>query len=174
MPSKTSNLPTLPQPWKAESTYAEGELLGLASTLAGELKPGDLVFLDGPMGAGKSTFARALMKAIGIAQPAEGSPTFAIAHEYTSRKGEVIHIDFYRLKSEEEIEEAGLLSYFWERNAIVLSEWLSSWPDLQNQIIESKLGLNTCWLISLDFAEEDPLKESGKLRKIFIRKMENS
>jgi len=90
------------------------------------------------MGVGKTTFARSLLVGLQVEQPPEGSPSFAIAHEYNTQSTEVIHIDFYRLKSEFEIEDAGLHSYFWERpNGIVIIEWISSWPDFQAQVLRS-------------------------------------
>jgi tRNA threonylcarbamoyladenosine biosynthesis protein TsaE len=89
------------------------------------------------MGVGKTTFARALLAGLGLVQPPEGSPTFAIAHEYSTPQGEVAHVDFYRLNSELEIEEAGIPAYLWERNLIVITEWLSSWPGFEDQVYQS-------------------------------------
>lgn len=86
------------------------------------------------MGVGKTTFSRALLEGLGVVQPPEGSPTFAIAHEYRALKCDVIHVDFYRLRSEAEIEEAGIDAYFWERDAIVISEWTSLWPDFETSL----------------------------------------
>jgi tRNA threonylcarbamoyl adenosine modification protein YjeE len=121
----------------------------LALELAPLLQPGDRVLLEGPLGAGKTTLAKALLKALGVSQPPEGSPTFAIAHEYQSSRGDIIHIDFYRLKSEEEIDEAGIPSYFWERKGIVICEWLSSWPFFQEQVQKS----GRIWKIQLSFGK---------------------
>ena len=102
------------------------------------------------MGAGKTTFVRHLLSQLNVVQPPEGSPSFALAHEYHSSRGDIIHIDFYRLKSEMEIEEAGLLAYYWERKAIVISEWLGSWPDLELQVLRS----GRAWKISLAFCAD--------------------
>lgn len=113
--------------------------------LAKELRPGDRVLLEGPMGVGKTTFARALLSGLGLDQPAEGSPTFAIAHEYETPRGPVVHMDFYRLKTESEIDEAGIPSYFWERDLIAITEWLSSWPQFEKEVKKS----GRCFLISL-------------------------
>jgi tRNA threonylcarbamoyladenosine biosynthesis protein TsaE len=89
------------------------------------------------MGVGKTTFARALLAGLGLNQPAEGSPTFAIAHEYDTPAGSVVHMDFYRLKSEMEIDDAGIPSYFWDRDLIVITEWLSSWPEFEALVMRS-------------------------------------
>src|SRR3954471_23594503 len=122
MPSRTSKPPKSSRASKNTPGCSEDDSRALARALARELKAGDRVFLEGPLGAGKTTFARALLEGIGVTQPPEGSPTFAIAHEYRVSegvsRGPVIHIDLYRLKSEGELEAAGIAAYFWERDAI--------------------------------------------------------
>ena len=107
------------------------------------------------MGAGKTTFARALLLALGVKQPPEGSPTFAIAHEYNGRFCDVIHIDLYRLKSEAEVDDAGVPGYFWESEAIVICEWLSMFPDFEEQVLKSSRN----WLVKIDLAS-DPARRS--------------
>jgi tRNA threonylcarbamoyl adenosine modification protein YjeE len=120
------------------------------------LKAGDRVFLEGEMGAGKTTFARALLAALGVVQPPEGSPSFAIAHEYDSHVGNVIHIDFYRLKHESEIEDAGIGAYFWERQAIVVAEWISMFPEFAESVTKAasrNVPSRRVWKVSLAFSE---------------------
>jgi tRNA threonylcarbamoyladenosine biosynthesis protein TsaE len=126
----------------------------LALALACEVRPGDRVLLEGPMGAGKSTFARALLEGLGVTQPPEGSPTFAIAHEYQSRAGAVAHIDFYRLRSEVEIEDVGIPAYFWERRMIVIAEWTSMWPEFEQQVRVGSGDFHV-WSVRLDFTRGD-------------------
>lgn len=83
------------------------------------------------MGAGKTTFARSLLLALEVEQPPEGSPSFALAHEYSVHRlpgcRGIVHVDLYRLRSGREIEEAGLAEYFWDPTRIVICEWLSLW-----------------------------------------------
>ena len=117
--------------------------------------------LNGPMGAGKSTFARALIKALGVEKDSEGSPSFAIAHEY----GSVVHLDLYRLKVEIEIEEAGIPAYFWEGDSIVLVEWLSSFPSFEEDVL-TKSGSRQVWSLSFSFTE------SSELRTLEVKKLE--
>lgn len=138
-------------------------MAALARGVASELKSGDRVLLEGPMGAGKSTFARALIQALGVTQPAEGSPSFAIAHEYTASGKKIAHIDFYRFRHESELEEAGLDIYFWEVPFIVISEWLSSFPGFQKKVFESVSDPTRIWRVDLD------LTERPDLRKVIIR-----
>ena len=81
-----------------------------------------------------------MLQALSIDQPAEGSPTFPIAHEYAGDRGEVIHVDFYRIRKEAELEEAGIMSYFWERQAVVICEWISLFPRFRESVIKSCEG----------------------------------
>jgi tRNA threonylcarbamoyl adenosine modification protein YjeE len=76
-------------------------LESLAAGLAGELGPGDVVWLSGELGAGKTTFVRALVRAAGAAQPAT-SPTYSLVHRYSAPQGPLYHVDCYRLKHEDE------------------------------------------------------------------------
>jgi tRNA threonylcarbamoyladenosine biosynthesis protein TsaE len=92
------------------------------------------VLLEGEMGAGKTTFARELLLGLGVTQPPEGSPTFAIAHEYHCERGGVVHIDLYRIRSESELDHAGIPEYFWSRPLIVICEWLSMWPEFESKV----------------------------------------
>lgn len=92
------------------------------------------------MGAGKSTFARFLIEALGADRPSEGSPTFALAHEYRSPRGEIIHLDLYRLRAESEIDDAGIPDYFWSRPALVICEWLSLWPEFESRVVGASPG----------------------------------
>ena len=120
--------------------------------------PSDRVLLEGPMGVGKSTFARALLLALGVVQPPEGSPTFAIAHEYQSARGDVVHIDLYRLKGEHEIEDAGIHAYFWDRNMISITEWASLWPGFEASLFLMPENLRI-WRVSMKFSTNENGRE---------------
>lgn len=111
------------------------------------------------MGAGKTTFARALLGALGIEQPPEGSPSFAIAHEYWCRRGDVVHMDLYRIKSEGEIEEAGLETYFWERELIAITEWLASWPGFERAVRRS----GVCWRVEIAFRPGEEVRRDVRI-----------
>lgn len=161
MPSKKSKVPNTRSPWKRVSDCSEKLLSQLAQELALELRPGDRVILEGPMGVGKTTFARQLITALGILQPPEGSPSFALAHEYDSPKGQVIHLDFYRIRDESEIDDAGIPTYYWERepSPIVISEWLSNWPEFAAHVHRS----GRCWEVTLEYSEQQTESRSVEI-----------
>lgn len=90
--------------------------------LAARLRPGDVVALTGGLGAGKTTLSRAVLSALGH-QGEVPSPTFTIIQTYDPPgvRLPVVHADFYRLKSPQEVEEIGLDDY--REGAALLAEW---------------------------------------------------
>lgn len=95
-----------------------------AEALAPILSAGDVLLLSGPVGAGKSHFARALIRwRMARAQQIEDvpSPTFTLVQSYALPDGEIWHADLYRLSDPSEVEELGLADAFEE--AICLVEW---------------------------------------------------
>ena len=154
MPSKTSKKPLFRRSlWKSAQNCAEPEFARIAKDLAALVHSGDRVLLEGEMGVGKTTFARSLLQGLGVIQPPEGSPSFAIAHEYLSVKGPVVHVDFYRLKSDIEIEEAGIGAYFWERDAVIISEWISLFPEFEKAVMSN--SVHSIWLVGLELSGTD-------------------
>jgi len=92
----------------------------LAAKLAKRAKPGDVIGLKGPLGAGKTTFARGFISA--RFGPTEvPSPTFTLVQTYEGEDGAIWHFDLYRLKSADEAEELGLDEA--RRSAVLLIEW---------------------------------------------------
>ena len=91
----------------------------LGARLASLLRAGDLVQLDGELGAGKTTLTRGLGAALG-AREAITSPTFVLAREHPTASGTtLVHVDAYRLASATEVED---LDLDWD-HAIVVVEW---------------------------------------------------
>lgn len=82
----------------------EAGLVARAGRLAEALPTGAVVWLEGPLGAGKTTFARALLAARGATRPAT-SPTFNLAHHHDGPRGAAYHVDCYRLKDPAEAAE---------------------------------------------------------------------
>src|SRR5207244_8491426 len=87
----------------------EGDVSRLAQEVAFLLQPGDTLALEGDLGAGKSTFARALIRAIAGNSALEiPSPTFTLVQSYETPRFEIAHFDLYRLSDPSEIDELGL------------------------------------------------------------------
>ena len=105
-------------------TASEEETIALGERLARELPTRQVVLLIGPLGAGKTTLAKGIVKGLGAALPDDvSSPTFTLIHEY----GRVYHIDLYRLDEPREVATLGLDDLF-DREAIVLIEWGERFP----------------------------------------------
>lgn len=77
---------------------------------------------NGEMGVGKTTLIKSICKEMGVIDQVN-SPTFSIVNEYETNQGEIIyHFDFYRIKSIEEVQNAGITDYLYSGN-ICLMEW---------------------------------------------------
>lgn len=92
-----------------------------AVQLAQALKPGDTVLFEGPVGAGKTHFARAAIQSILDVPEDVPSPTFTLVQTYESSAGSIWHADLYRIAGVGEVEELGLVDAF--ETAICLVEW---------------------------------------------------
>lgn len=90
------------------------------ANIAAQLRPGDVIALSGGLGTGKTTLARAILRALGH----EGevpSPTFTILETYDALDPPVAHADFYRLEDPAEAEQLGLDDY--REGAVLIAEW---------------------------------------------------
>lgn len=92
----------------------------LAARLGQLLEIGDVIILNGALAAGKTFFVKALAESLGSTDYIS-SPTYTIANFYNIPSGSVLHMDAYRLESQEEFRDLGLEEYFLE--SITLIEW---------------------------------------------------
>jgi tRNA threonylcarbamoyladenosine biosynthesis protein TsaE len=98
------------------------ETEALGARLAAALAPGDVVLVDGELGAGKTTFVRGAARALGVTVPVT-SPTFTIGQRYPAAGGRVIsHVDLYRLGSLAD-EDPDLLADYVDAGTIAFVEW---------------------------------------------------
>lgn len=120
----------------------ESDTYRLARELTRLFVPGSIIGLDGDLGAGKTTFSKAVGEALEV-QETVNSPTFTIIKEYEGRTMPFYHMDVYRISSEE-AEDMGLDEYFYG-DGVTLVEWASLIDDL---IPEERLSVyieNTGW-----------------------------
>lgn len=101
-----------------------------ARAFLNELGGRTIVAFYGSMGAGKTTFIKAICNVLGVTD-AVNSPTFAIVNEYLSADGEnIYHFDFYRIKKLEEAFDIGYDNYFYSGNLCLIE-----WPELIEELL---------------------------------------
>ena len=100
----------------------------LARRLAGVLRPGTVICLDGDLGAGKTLFVQNLAASLGV-QGEVTSPTFNLMNLYEDGRLPLVHFDLYRLEQEYELEEIGFYDYVENPDGLVLIEWAEKFPE---------------------------------------------
>ena len=125
----------------------EIETKKLAEKLSNFLKKGDIVFLFGEMGTGKTTFVKYLINSMQMKNNEDilevQSPTFNILNEYEVNGLKILHYDLYRLKDKKELENVGQIKN--QTDKLILIEW----PELIEDNVSSTISIN--------FAYEDDL-----------------
>jgi len=143
---------------------SEAELVALGQRLAPKMKAGDMIALSGTLGAGKTTFARGIMRGLGFMDEVP-SPSFAIVQQYEPPEVRmpVSHVDFYRIEDPDEIRELGLDDALLD--GAILAEWPDRMPDefwsdaLQIEIkIETDDSRRLTWRAGPAWKDRWPLK----------------
>ncbi|MDT8862395.1 tRNA (adenosine(37)-N6)-threonylcarbamoyltransferase complex ATPase subunit type 1 TsaE [Alkalihalobacillus sp. MEB130] len=115
-------------------TESPEETMELANKLGQIVKPGDVITLEGDLGAGKTSFTKGFAKGLGVKRVVN-SPTFTIIKEYMGRIP-LYHMDVYRM--EDEMEDLGLEEYFYGEGVTVIE-----WPSMiTNQLPEDRLAIS--------------------------------
>jgi tRNA threonylcarbamoyladenosine biosynthesis protein TsaE len=129
----------------------EGATASLASRLAALARPGDVIALQGELGVGKTSFARAFIRARGDA-PEVPSPTFTLVQVYAFPDAAIWHFDGYRLRDPEEAWELGIEDAF--RDGISLIEWPERFgrlvPPRRLEVALSSMAAPTARRVRLD------------------------
>lgn len=112
-------------------------LFQVAQTLVDFAKNERFFILNGPMGAGKTTFTKEICKVFGV-EDTVSSPTFSIINEYLGENNTIYHFDFYRIKSLTEVYDIGYEDYFYG-DGICIVEWAEK---VQSLLPESYIEVN--------------------------------
>lgn len=138
-------------------SQSQKETENIAKNLAQEIENGDIIALHGDLGAGKTVFARALIRTLINNQKAEvPSPTFTLVQSYDSPIGLISHFDCYRLKDPDEIFEIG-----WEEaqtEGIIILEWPCR---IESLLPKPRLDITI-----------KPLQDDAEYREITINRIE--
>lgn len=113
--------------------------MALGRRIARELQAGDIVSLEGGLGAGKTTIAKGIIAGLGITETVT-SPTYTIISEYAGRLP-VYHMDLYRIDDPEELTQIGLEEYLYGRG-ISLIEWIDRMRELPEGLIRVSLEVS--------------------------------
>ena len=108
----------------------------------------DIILITGEVGTGKTTLIKEYCKLIGV-EEIVNSPTYTLINEYQNKRGKIVHMDLYRVKDINEINELGLFEYF--ENNIVIIEW----PEIILKMIDIKYSM-----INIAFINEKERKLS--------------
>ena len=119
------------------------ETLNLGEKFSEKLNPQSIILLEGPIGAGKTSFVKGIAKGLSISEDIT-SPTFALSHHYKSGKIPLIHIDLYRLDNISSAKEF----FFSEEEEALQSQAILviEWPELIESFIEN------FWKIKISYA----------------------
>lgn len=122
--------------------YAKSELSEVIDVVIECLQNISIITLQGSLGAGKTTFTKALLQRLGVVETVL-SPTFTYVNEYMSENGlKIYHFDLYRLDSEVDFIELGFDEYLYQKDALVLIEW----PEVLTSLLK-----NNCLRLEFDY-----------------------
>lgn len=119
------------------------QLGALAKKFAKLLRGGEVILLNGDLGAGKTTFTRLVLRALGVRDEVT-SPTFTIMREYHTKKFDIYHFDMYRIEDANEVTEFGLEDYIYSGSgkSLVFIEWSENIKEiLKGKFIEINISI---------------------------------
>lgn len=145
------------------SFESEQQLVFFADRLASIIRAPLVIWLEGDLGAGKTTFARALIRALGYTGRVK-SPTYGLLEQYQLDSLQVLHMDLYRISDPGELEFLGLVDLI-DQDTVLLIEWPDKggqWlpePDFVFSFSYADEGRNLDWLACTEAARKMELPE---------------
>ena len=118
-------------------TLTPNETIKIGVEIAKKLTGSDIILLSGNLGAGKTTLTKGILSYFGIDKNSVVSPTFTIMQSYTVANiniKTIVHIDTYRLESEEELKNIGVEDYLGEAHTLCIIEW----PEKISSLLKNK------------------------------------
>lgn len=115
------------------------ETNALGKELAGVLTKGMVIILNGSLAAGKTTLVQSICDALGYSEPVT-SPTYTLSNVYETESIRIVHCDFYRLKSDYEVEGLGLDLY--SDSSVIIVEWGGSFKELFDNYLEIDIQMS--------------------------------
>lgn len=167
------NVPDIKLGKKLSGSYAsdgEDETCELAGKVADTLKGGEIILLEGELGAGKTTFTKGLAKALGVTEEVT-SPTFTIMNVFESGRLKLNHLDMYRVESSDELYELGIEDEIGGEDCVIVIEW-NKLDRLTGRIITVKItgdGENTR-KIEIEDSGEGKLSQKPPRKKEYRKK----
>jgi len=134
-------------------SYSEEDTISLADIFSFDISEGDIIVLNGNLGAGKTFFIKYTLEHFKIENVT--SPTFAIVNEYYGLK-KFYHFDFYRINNAQELFDIGFNDYIKDDNAVTFIEW----GNLFNELIP-KVRKEISITINNDFSRDFYIKKYG-------------
>jgi tRNA threonylcarbamoyladenosine biosynthesis protein TsaE len=110
-------------------SHSVTETESIAAELAGQLRGGECIALEGDLGAGKTHFVRGLVRGLGGSERSVSSPTFVLLNVYDSGRLKVFHLDAYRVHGAEDFDAIGFTELL-EQGGVVAVEWPKRVGDL--------------------------------------------
>lgn len=117
---------------KKKISRSEEETFRIAKEYASQVEAGDVICLEGNLGAGKTHFTKGFVTVFGVDQAAVTSPTFALINEYHGKEIEIYHFDCYRLENVQEALEIGAEEYLYGDGICIIE-----WPERIEEILPS-------------------------------------